>query len=85
MFSPQKSLFLFTQNPIFIHTELFFSHTDLTDLTEIFFSLTDLTDPTDFNLPCGMIILTQRRRERRGSAENYRPVGSAEIAEIAEI
>ena len=81
MFSPQKLLFLFTQNLIFIHKEIFFSHTDL----------------TDFNLPCGMIILTQRRRERRGPAENYRPVGSlascrfiyffcpAEIAEIAEI
>jgi hypothetical protein len=47
--------------------------------------------------PCGMIILTQRRRGRRGLAENYRPAGSfascrfiyffcpAEIAEMAEI
>ena len=44
-----------------------------------------------------MTILTQRRRERRGPAENYRPAGSfascrfiyffcpAEIAEMAEI
>ncbi len=37
--------------------------------TEIINSNTDRTNLTDFNLPCGMIILTQRRRERRGAAE----------------
>ena len=88
-----------TEIIIFIHTEsYFYSHRILFLFTQNYlFSHTDLTDLTDINLPCGMIILTQRRRERGVHAENYRPVGSfascrfiyffcpAEIAEIAEI
>ena len=66
LISLQRSKKTFFHKSIGLHRPIFFVHTEIE-----LFSHTDLTDLTDFNLPCGMIILTQRRRERRGLAENY--------------